>query len=411
MNIYNLRVPAIDDIIIAPLAYPNGAYMTIDGIKKPVLARVKSVFSETVNVINYFGYTYNVPLKHIEFVTSPLDSDFFVDMINTATTIMHDYGYSALSPNDFFTQIQYQKYNNIPIFQTIAVNVSAPLSTSINGSLIIGDINNIDSNIIISNKNGVIDLMVFDNIDTLHYVKKSNIMIYYHGLDLLIPGYGKFVIDGTHKYRDSFYENRIIFKSKKQFIDVAYKVVINGQLPSRDYGFYEVQLISEKNAFKVDDYVKVSVMIKRIFPQMGGSELGLTSDDIKEGEMMEEQFIKHQPSISWSKTPDDTRDLLFLCYDPDANNKTWIHWFVYNINPKLRDPDSGINGVNSFGNNRYDGPHPPQGSVHHYHFKLFALNKKMLFNPMKQYEYEEIMKKIDEYIITSEEIVCLYEIK
>ena len=56
------RAPEVDEIIIVPLANPSGAYIRIDENEKiPVLAKVRSVFSNTVNVINAFGYIYNVP--------------------------------------------------------------------------------------------------------------------------------------------------------------------------------------------------------------------------------------------------------------------------------------------------------------------------------------------------------------
>ena len=56
------RPPEVDEIIIIPLANPSGAYIRIDENEKiPVLAKVRSVFSNTVNVINAFGYIYNVP--------------------------------------------------------------------------------------------------------------------------------------------------------------------------------------------------------------------------------------------------------------------------------------------------------------------------------------------------------------
>lgn len=62
---YNPNAPTIGEIVVVPLVHPNGAYVRSqdskhDGLKIPVLAKVRSTFSETANVINFFGYTYNV---------------------------------------------------------------------------------------------------------------------------------------------------------------------------------------------------------------------------------------------------------------------------------------------------------------------------------------------------------------
>ena len=286
---YNFRIPAIDEIIIAPLAYPNGTYMTVNSLRKPVLARVKSVFSETVNVVNYFGYTYNVPLKHIEFVNSPLDSDFYVDMISNAKSIMHNNGYYESQPNEFFTHIQYQKYSHIPIFQNIAVNI-VPIGSPIAPISTIGNTPSSSSNVVHSDKNGSIDLMVLDNISIVHFVVKSSVMVYYDKsiADLLIPGYGRFVIDSTHKYSDSLYVNRMIFKSKKQFIDVPYKILTYSRIPLYDYGFYKVNIV---DPLEIEEYIKLGILIKKMFYQMGGNgEFMIESDDIEDNKDINDNY-------------------------------------------------------------------------------------------------------------------------
>jgi len=64
--------------------------------------------------------------------------------------------------------------------------------------------------------------------------------------------------------------------------------------------------------------------------------------------------------------------------DPDAPGKEpFVHWLLADVPPKapiVEGEGAGVVGKNSAGEARYFGPHPPSGS-HHYHFRLFALDK------------------------------------
>jgi Raf kinase inhibitor-like YbhB/YbcL family protein len=66
--------------------------------------------------------------------------------------------------------------------------------------------------------------------------------------------------------------------------------------------------------------------------------------------------------------------------DPDAPSGTFVHWTVYGIPATARSFDEGKvpsgaeQGENSFGDDRYGGPCPPEGDqAHHYEFNLYAL--------------------------------------
>jgi Raf kinase inhibitor-like YbhB/YbcL family protein len=78
--------------------------------------------------------------------------------------------------------------------------------------------------------------------------------------------------------------------------------------------------------------------------------------------------------------------------DPDAPRGTWDHWIVYDIpagTTSLAEnsgasggaglPLGAKHGINSWGNNYYQGPSPPSGT-HRYYFKLYALSVSEL-NP------------------------------
>jgi len=91
------------------------------------------------------------------------------------------------------------------------------------------------------------------------------------------------------------------------------------------------------------------------------------------------------PPLSWSGVPAGTRELALLVEDPDApGSEPFVRWIAYGIPATLgglpegapgRPPSGGLReGSNSFGKVGYDGPAPPPGQPHHYHFKLYALD-------------------------------------
>ena len=78
--------------------------------------------------------------------------------------------------------------------------------------------------------------------------------------------------------------------------------------------------------------------------------------------------------------------------DPDAPSGTFRHWAVYDIPGGTTTLAEGVGtakssatrhvAANDFGDRYYDGPQPPGGSgVHHYHFRLFALDVPQLKLP------------------------------
>ena len=85
--------------------------------------------------------------------------------------------------------------------------------------------------------------------------------------------------------------------------------------------------------------------------------------------------------------------LALICEDPDAREGPFVHWVIYKIPRNVNDLPEGIpneeqlhyppetlQGKNSFETGAmigYRGPRPPPGQVHHYIFKLYALDKKL----------------------------------
>lgn len=157
----------------------------------------------------------------------------------------------------------------------------------------------------------------------------------------------------------------------------------------------------------------------------GNTSFIISSKSFNNNERMDIAYTRYGinsiPEIEWKNVPSNTEELLLLCYDPDAKDvkgveKTWIHWFVTNIDPKTTTLIDGhyTKRMNSFGNEGYDGPHPPKGTgIHHYHFKLYALKKSIttIINDNKKYDYEEIIELIKDKKNGETEIVGLYENK
>ncbi|MFC1633103.1 YbhB/YbcL family Raf kinase inhibitor-like protein [Patescibacteria group bacterium] len=85
------------------------------------------------------------------------------------------------------------------------------------------------------------------------------------------------------------------------------------------------------------------------------------------------------PELQWNAIPERTKSLVLIIEDPDAPVGSWIHWNVWNIDPKSNGvseggvPEGGVEGVTSFDTTGYGGPCPRSGE-HHYYFKLYALN-------------------------------------
>ncbi len=88
------------------------------------------------------------------------------------------------------------------------------------------------------------------------------------------------------------------------------------------------------------------------------------------------------PQLAWTSVPDKTKSIAIVVDDPDASAGTFTHWILWNIKPDTRQLGAGgngglaggIGGTNDFGRSGYAGPCPPKGALHHYHFKIYALD-------------------------------------
>ena len=94
------------------------------------------------------------------------------------------------------------------------------------------------------------------------------------------------------------------------------------------------------------------------------------------------------PALAWNGAPEGTKSFALIMDDPDAPGGTFVHWVLYDLPaetmqlpegvPKTEELASGARqGRNGFGRTGYGGPCPPPGKPHHYHFKLYALPRKL----------------------------------
>jgi Raf kinase inhibitor-like YbhB/YbcL family protein len=92
------------------------------------------------------------------------------------------------------------------------------------------------------------------------------------------------------------------------------------------------------------------------------------------------------PPLIWSGAPAGTKSFALIVDDPDAPGGTFCHWAIFDISPAATSvgeemPIGVHEAVNDFGRMGYGGPCPPRGQLHHYRFRLMALDVARLNIP------------------------------
>ena len=117
------------------------------------------------------------------------------------------------------------------------------------------------------------------------------------------------------------------------------------------------------------------------------------------------------PSLTFKNVPRDAKSLALTVSDPDALKGTWSHWVIYNIPPNtaevLENTNPGIEGLSDFGKHTYAGPCPPDKRLHHYIFRLYALNT--VFNINEGPTLNEVEKALRGHIIAKIELIGTYQ--
>ncbi len=130
------------------------------------------------------------------------------------------------------------------------------------------------------------------------------------------------------------------------------------------------------------------------------------------------------PELNFSGIPDNTKELALIMDDPDAPRPTpWVHWVIYNIAPSTttlpeniartaqpKQLPGAMQGQNSWPSDNigYRGPMPPVGhGLHHYHFRLYALDTQLNLQP--GLTKDELLAAMQGHIIEQTELVGTYQ--
>ena len=158
------------------------------------------------------------------------------------------------------------------------------------------------------------------------------------------------------------------------------------------------------------------------------SKLALTSSVFAHGQPIPRKHtgdgLDSSPPLTWHGIPEGTQSLALICDDPDAPSpQPWVHWVIFNLprertglpegirrSPRLDEPSGAVQGKNSWptDNIRYRGPAPPPGhGVHHYHFKLYALDA--MLNLPSGVDKTALLEAMGGHVLDEAELVGLYQ--
>ncbi len=130
------------------------------------------------------------------------------------------------------------------------------------------------------------------------------------------------------------------------------------------------------------------------------------------------------PALAWSGVPNGAKTLAVICDDPDAPTaEPWVHWVIFNIPTSLKSLPEGIEktsspksvsgasqGQNTWGKRGWNGPSPPKGhGVHHYHFKVYALNETLTVTG--EVDKKKLLAAMENHVVGQGEIIGTYERK
>ncbi len=118
------------------------------------------------------------------------------------------------------------------------------------------------------------------------------------------------------------------------------------------------------------------------------------------------------PPLRIENVPGAARSLALIVDDPDAPVGMWVHWVVWNIDPKSREigensvPVGAAQGKNDWRRNSYGGPCPPSGA-HRYFFKLYALDTTLnLGAGTTKVDLEKAMKG---HVLAQAQLIGIYK--
>ena len=147
------------------------------------------------------------------------------------------------------------------------------------------------------------------------------------------------------------------------------------------------------------------------------AEFTLQSPAFMDGETMPLKYTCDgddiSPPLVWSNLNPKAKTLALIMDDPDAPAGTWVHWVLWNIPRKagnlLEKMSLGMRGTNSFQKKSYGGPCPPAGKIHHYYFKLYALEVTLSLKDGAT--KEDLAEAMKDHILGEAQLMTTYERK
>lgn len=156
------------------------------------------------------------------------------------------------------------------------------------------------------------------------------------------------------------------------------------------------------------------------------TSLQVSSPAFLHGEPLPEIFAATgeniSPPLSWKKGPNGTKSYVVVMEDPDVqDNPPFVHWLIYNIPADIHHLEKGmpavaelvkpkgvLQGANDRGNIGYFGPKPPpEDPLHHYHFQVFALDKKL--DIPFGVNREQLLQAMQGHVLASGNITATYD--
>ncbi len=156
-----------------------------------------------------------------------------------------------------------------------------------------------------------------------------------------------------------------------------------------------------------------------------GATIALTSPAFPNGGPIPATFAGGEkakaPPLTWPGAPPGVKSFALICDDPDAPSGTFTHWVIWNIPAEARAlperfstssslPDGSLQGRNDFGGVGYAGPDPPPSGVHHYHFRLYALDAAPDL-PAGSATKQDLEKAMKGHVVGHGELVGTYQKK
>lgn len=176
-----------------------------------------------------------------------------------------------------------------------------------------------------------------------------------------------------------------------------------------------------KDAIKSDD--AASLATRKLTPK-SDTPIKIASPAFQAGGEIPYKYSdygeKISPELTIGQVPPEAQSLVLLMEDPDAPIKPYVHWVLFNVPPdtthlresmpgemRLRDLGNANQGLNSHGSVGYIGPRPPYGDpAHHYHFQVFALDKKLDLAPGT--ERDTVLKAMQGHVLASGSVIGTY---